>query len=85
MTQGHPDAYLVERIRELLAQDPRVNELGIVVTIAGTRVFLTGTVTSATRQQAITEVLREAFSDLEICNDVRVQDIAPPGGRETLT
>jgi hypothetical protein len=80
----HPDLYLVERIREALAGDPRVNELGIVVTVVGSRVFLTGSVASSTRQRSITEVLRERFPDLEICNDVKVHEIAPPGDGEML-
>ena len=78
------DPYVVERIRRTLAQDRRVNELGIVVACAGSRVFLTGSVATVERQRAISEVLREVFPHLEVTNDVRVQEIAPPGDRETL-
>jgi Icc-related predicted phosphoesterase len=38
------DPYLAERIRTAIAQDARVNELGVTVTIVGDRVFVTGTV-----------------------------------------
>jgi osmotically-inducible protein OsmY len=77
------EPYLVERIREALALDARVNELGIVVTVAGSRVFLTGWVANAERQRGITEVVRESFPGLDVCNDVKVQEVAPPG-REVL-
>ena len=80
-----PDAYVVEQIRAALAKDARVNELGIIVTLVGPRVFLTGVVTSADRQSAITAVVGERFPDLEICNDVQVQRVGPAGEGETLT
>lgn len=84
MTDAPTDPYLVERIREALAADLRVNELGIAVTLAGARVFITGLVAHPARKRGISEVLRERFPDLEVCNDVSVQELAPPGREEVV-
>jgi hypothetical protein len=49
MSDPPADAYLAERIRTALAQDPRVNELGIQVVIVGGRAVVTGSVATAER------------------------------------
>ena len=67
-----PKHYLVGRIREALAQDTRVNELDIQVTVAGRKLFISGHVTTPERQEAITTVLRELLPDYEIHNEVQV-------------
>ena len=85
MTVESHDPYLGERIRTALAQDPRVNELGVQVTIVGHRVFVTGTVATAERQQAIAIVIAEGFPDLDIHNDVTVHQVGTHPSRETLT
>jgi hypothetical protein len=80
-----PDAYLGERIRAALAQDPRVNDLGIHVTLVGNRVFVTGTVATPERQRAIATVIGEQFSDVELHNEVTVQQVGSTPVRETLS
>ncbi len=85
MSQPTPDAYLVERIRSVLAQDSRVNELGIQVTLAGSRVFVTGSVATAERRHAIGTVIAEHFPDVELHNDVSVQQVESKPIRETLS
>ncbi len=83
---GDPgDPYLAERIRTALAQDSRVNELGVQVRLVGVRVFVTGTVATTERRRAIARVIAERFPDLELHNDVTVQDIGGGPSRETLT
>jgi len=84
MTTTTPDAYLGERIRNALAQDPRVNELGIQVTLVGTRVFVTGSVATHERRDCVAIVIAEQFPDLELHNDVTVQSVERAPGRETL-
>jgi hypothetical protein len=84
---GHPppaDAYLAERIRTALAQDPRVNELGVQVTIVGTQAFITGSVATVERQAAIALVVREQFPQVSLRNDVTVQDVGGRPARETI-
>jgi osmotically-inducible protein OsmY len=79
-----PDSYLVERVRAALARDPRVNELGIAVTIIERKVFLRGAVSTPARRALIAEVVREILPDHEIHNDVRVDAPAAPAAMEKL-
>jgi BON domain len=68
-----PKQYVVEHIREALAQDPRVAELDVQVKVVGDRIFVKGTVPAAARRDAISTVLDEMFGDdVEIHNDVTV-------------
>ena len=78
------DPYLAERIRTAIAQDARVNELGIAVTIVGDRVFVTGTVLTAERRDGIASVITEQFPALELHNDVAVQQVGSHPTPETL-
>jgi osmotically-inducible protein OsmY len=78
------DPYLVERIRDALAQDGRVNELGLAIALVGTEVFVTGSVTTPERQASVAVVIRERFPDLEVHNDVTVQQVGAPPVRERL-
>lgn len=68
-----PKQYVVEHIRDALAQDPRVAELDVQVKVVGERIFVKGTVPVQARRDAITTVLREMFGDdTEIHNEVSV-------------
>ena len=78
------DPYLAERIRTAIAQDVRVNELGVTVTLVGERVFVTGTVLTAERRAAIAAVIAEQFPTLELHNDVAVQQVGSHPVPETL-
>ena len=78
------DPYLAERIRTAIAQDARVNELGITVTLVDERVFVTGTVLTAERRDGIASVIAEQFPTLEIHNDVTVQQVGSHPAPETL-
>ncbi len=75
-----PDHYLTERIREALAQDPRVNELELEVTMAGGKVFVSGTLPSQERKDAVTDVVREVVPDVEVHNQTSV--MTPAGDVE---
>lgn len=70
-----PDVYLVEHLREALAQDPRVNELELEVTLAGGKVFVSGTVGTNGRRDAVTDVLRELVPEREVVNQTSVLSI----------
>ena len=80
-----PPEYLSERIRDALAQDARVGELDIHVSIAGDRVLVTGNVATVERQQAITTVLGELDLDRAVHNATTVMEFAEPVGSEELT
>ncbi len=58
-----PKHYLVQRIREALAHDPRV--------VRGSKVFVAGAVPTEDRRQAVTEVVQESAPDHEVHNETR--------------
>lgn len=85
MTDTHDvHSYQIERVREALARDPRVNEIGIGVTMVERKVFLSGTVSTAARHALITVVVREILPEYEVHNEVRVDQPAAPAAPETL-
>ena len=71
-TSNEPSQYVVAHVRELLAKDPRVNELELQVTVAGRKVFITGTVPTKERRDGITAVASELLPDHEIYNHTSV-------------
>lgn len=81
---AEPDSYLVERIHEAVAHDPRTNELDVRVTIAAGKVFLTGTVTTAERQEAVATVVRELVPDHEVHNHTTVAALVESADVEDL-
>ena len=84
--RGDPsDEYLVERIREAIAMDPRVNELELQVTVAAGRVFVSGTVATEERREAIGEVVAAIAPDREIHNETSVLPLAPDHAVEELS
>jgi osmotically-inducible protein OsmY len=85
MTTDAPgDPYLSEHIRNAIAQDPDVNELGIAVAVVGTRVFVTGTVATVERRDRIAALIAERFPELEVRNDVTVPQVGGRPVRETI-
>jgi osmotically-inducible protein OsmY len=85
-TQPHdePEKYLVQRVRDVLAGDPRVGELHIDVTIRGDRVFLTGTVPSTERRDVIDGLVREVLPDHQVHNHVTVEAMSGSPEVESL-
>jgi len=72
------EVYREQHVREALARDPRVNELGISVRLASGKLFLAGAVASDERRRAAAAVVAELCPDLEIHNGLRVPPLAPP-------
>jgi len=85
MATDEPDHYLIGRVREALAHDHRVNEMDIEVAVAGDRVFVTGSVPTEERQQAITTVVGEVLPEHEIHNQVTVVAVSETDEAEELT
>jgi osmotically-inducible protein OsmY len=73
---SRPDHYLVQHVREALANDPRVSELHVEVTITTDRVFLTGAVPSEERREVIAAVVRELLPEHQVSNHVTVESIS---------
>jgi osmotically-inducible protein OsmY len=78
MTEAADEHYVVQHVREALAQDPRVGELELDVDVRAGRLFLTGSVLTEERRQAVGDVAREVCPELELHNQVRVDP--PPAG-----
>ena len=80
-----PEAYVIAHVREAMATDPRVAELGIDMIIAAGTLVLTGRVDSAQLREAAAEVARAHAPDLEVRNDLEViDDGAAPAAPEHL-
>ena len=80
-----PKQYVVERVRNLLAQDPRVGELDIHVKVLDDRLFVRGTVPTAERRDVISDVLRDALPEYEIDNELSVVEPVERTGEEQLS
>jgi hypothetical protein len=76
--QDSPDVYLEQRVRDALARDPRVGELGLCVRLVCGKLFLSGAVASEERRRAVADVVADAFPELEIHNGLRVPALAAP-------
>ncbi len=83
MTTEAPE-YLIGRIQQALATDPRTGELELDVRIAGDRIFLSGTVATEERCSAVEEVVREMAPDHDVSNQLSVVGEQDPGPEESL-
>jgi osmotically-inducible protein OsmY len=84
MGEAEPQAYVAERIRDALAHDERVAELGISVSVSGDRVFLTGDVATDERKTAVGEVVTPLLEGRSLHNAVTVASLSEPEGREEI-
>jgi len=83
-SEQDPKQYLVARIREALAEDGRINELNVDVSIAGMKIVLTGHVASDERRDSITEVVKELAPDYEVMNQTSVGTFPAADEAESL-
>lgn len=74
--------YDAERLRDELARDERVSELGIEVTITAGKAFLHGKVPTAERRLAVAEVAERLLPHCTVVNEVMVTQLDAP--REEL-
>lgn len=74
MQEGAPHkSYIVARVKEALAQDPRMNVLDIQVTVTAGKVFLLGEVASEERRKSAEEVAAGVLpEEFEIVNSLHV-------------
>jgi hypothetical protein len=70
------DDYEVQRLRDALATDERVAEMGVQVNLVAGKVFLTGQVATEERRQAVATVAGEVLPDYDIHNDTVVTEVA---------
>ena len=70
-----PPDYTVQRLRDALATDRRVAEMGVQVHVVDRKVFLTGQVATAERQAAVGAVAAEVLPDYEVHNQTFVTPV----------
>ena len=70
--------YRAERIREAIASEPGLCELGISVEIVANRVVLRGTVTSDRRRGLVLALVERLCPDLQIDDDMQVEVLRDP-------
>lgn len=81
-----PDGeYLAQHVRDALARDSRVGELGISVTVEPREAYLSGEVATEDRRDAIVTVARELLPGHDIRNQVTVTPLCPPDDMEMLS
>lgn len=78
------DEYLGEHVRNALAHDPRVADLGISVTVEPGTVRLSGEVATEERREAAAVVTREMLDGIEVRNEVTVSACDEPDATENL-
>lgn len=78
------DEYLAQRLRDALAEDPRVGELGVGVAVADGYAYVTGEVATSERRQAVAAVAAEVLPDHEVHNDVSVTSWSDADDMEVL-
>jgi len=71
-----PPHYLIQRVREALAHDPRVGELELRVKMVGEKVFVTGTVPTDERRRAVSDVVHEVLPEAEVHNETTIPPMA---------
>ena len=72
---AEPEDYVIQRVRDALAADERVAEMGVEVRIAAGKVFLTGQVPTGERREAVGVVAREVLPDYEVHNETVVTEL----------
>lgn len=72
--------YLLEHLRQAMAEDDRVSETNIRITIAGGRIWLNGQVGSDERRKAAELVAKEIAlpAGMEVRNDITVMTVTGP-------
>ena len=76
--------YLVAKLQDALAADPRVSALDIRVTIVGGRIHLIGEVPTEERRDAIHQVTRELLPDHDVRNELTVLELTHAARAESV-
>ena len=80
-----PEDYAVQRLREALATDDRVAEMGVQVRVVAGKVFLTGQVATDERREAVGVVATEVLPDYEVHNETVVTAVGDQPRVEKIT
>jgi osmotically-inducible protein OsmY len=76
--------YLVGRIQNVLATDPRTNKQDVKIMVRNGRVHLTGETSTDERRRTIGEVVSEVVPELEVRNELKVIELSEPAQPEVI-
>ena len=76
--------YLIGRLENALATDPRVSALDVKVKVIGDKVHLTGEVPTEQRREAATEVVVETLPGVTVLNELTVYELNPTALQEEI-
>ncbi|MFN7945081.1 MAG: BON domain-containing protein [Blastocatellia bacterium] len=76
--------YLIGRLQDALATDPRVNALDVKITVCGGRIHLTGEVATEERRGAAALIVAELAPEIEIRNELTVYAISQAAEPEAI-
>jgi osmotically-inducible protein OsmY len=77
--------YLVGRIQNALATDPRTNKQDVKIMVRNGRVHLMGQTSTDERKQTIAQVVSEVVPDLEVRNELSVLELTEPAEPEVIS
>jgi hypothetical protein len=81
---SEPEPYVEAHVREALAEDDRVGEMGLDVRVSHGTITLSGAVLSAERHDAILEVVRELVPEMTIDDEISIQPSHDAGEPEVV-
>jgi osmotically-inducible protein OsmY len=79
-----PAEYVAGRLREAIAVEPDVHELGIQVQVTAGRVRVAGSASTPSQRQAITDLVHRLAPDLQVLNEVELTSTVEPDEVEDL-
>ena len=82
--QGDEPEYLIARVSDALAEDPRVSEVELDVDVEDGTVVIRGSVPTEERRRGVAEVLTERFPELDARNEVTVLEPPDPPAEEEV-
>ncbi|HEX8183448.1 MAG TPA: BON domain-containing protein [Blastocatellia bacterium] len=77
--------YLVGKIQNALATDPRVNKLDVKIMVIGGKVHLMGHTSTEERRRVIGEVVTETVPEMEVRNELAIIAVAEPAEPEVIS
>jgi len=78
------EQYLVAKVHNALATDPRVHKQDVTVTVCGGRIHITGQTSTDDRRRIIETVVSETVPEMEVRNELTVIEIGGPAQPEMI-
>jgi hypothetical protein len=82
--EGDEPEYLIGRVSDALAEDPRVSEVELDVDVEDGTVVIRGSVPTEERRRGVGDVLAERFPQLDARNEVTVLEPPDPPAEEEV-